>query len=135
MASLLNVNFVESAWHTLQHTTADTPQLAAPPRAAVTAAVLVASVVTILLAALLPVTLFIDPTGRSLIVYPPWVDERAALEDVTDAGSLLIGVRSDLPLGIVGVAAAVPQDGFAGSGFRLPWILPFGCAVLAGGGS
>jgi hypothetical protein len=129
--NLPNLNFIESIWHAAQHATANEPPRPAPHHAVVPA-VLAASVVTILLAALLPVTLFIDSTGRSLIVYPPWVDERAALQDAIDGGSLLIGVRADLPLGMIGVAAAVPEAGFGGQGIRLPWILPFGCAVIAG---
>ena len=51
------------------------------------------------------------------------------------AGGLLIGVRADLPLGIVGVAAAVPPNGFDGRGLRLPLILPFGCGAITGSAS
>lgn len=129
------MNLIESTWRALERSAAAEHSRASPHRGSRTVTVLAASIAAILIAALLPLTLFIDPSGRSLIVYPPWVDERAALADVIAAGGSLIGVRSDLPLGIVGVAAAFPQNSFGGRGLRLPLILPFGCIAIARSGS
>ena len=84
---------------------------------------------------MLPLTLFVDPSGGSLIIYPPWTDEQAAVADVIGGGGVLIGLRSDLPFGIVGVAAAFPGTVFAGRGLQLPLFLPFGCAAIAGSAS